>query len=181
MTLDSVPNKLAAGDTWRWLRSFSEYPAPTWTVTYYFENSAKQFSAAASASGTDHSVTVAAPTTADIPPGRYRWTAKATDGSIVETIENENGWLEVEPNLAATGTRDHRSWARRTLDAIEATLEGKASSDQLAMSINGRSISRIPLPELTQWRTQLRQEVKTEEGGSNAGLGRYIKVRLGRG
>jgi hypothetical protein len=178
--LDAVPKNLVAGDTWRWLRSFSDYPAPTWTVTYYFENSTKAFSVDATASGADHSVTIAAATSAQYPPGRYRWAARAASGGVAETIEGEFGWLEVAPNPAASGTRDHRSWARRTLDALEATLEGKATSDQLAMSINGRSISRIPLPELLEWRNKLRGEVRTEEGGNDAGLGRNIKVRFGR-
>ena len=30
-----------------------------------------------------------------------------------------------------------------------------------------------------KWRDKLRQEVRTEEQGSNAGLGRDIKVRFG--
>jgi hypothetical protein len=49
------------------------------------------------------------------------------------------------------------------------------------MTINGRSISRWSLPELTAWRDKLKGEVQAEEAGSNAGLGRNIKVRFGRG
>lgn len=178
MILSAVPEKLVAGDTWRWLRSFSDYPAPTWVVTYYFENSLKAFSQAASASGADHSVTITAAASAGITAGRYRWFARAVAGAIAETIPKEEGWLEVEPNIGAAGTRDLRSVSRRTLDALDATLEGRATSDQLAMSINGRSISRTPLEELLKWQAQLRSKVQGEEGRS--GSGRIIKVRLSR-
>ena len=181
MIRDAVPAKFNAGDTWRWTRDLSDYPATTWSVTYYFENEARQFSQAATADGTSHAVVIAAATSADIPAGRYRWFARAVSGSISETIEGEDGWLEVLPNPAATGTRDHRTWARKALDALEAALLGNATADQLAVTINGRSISRIPLAEKTAWRDKLRTEVAAQEAGTNASKGRFIKVRLGRG
>lgn len=175
----SVPKELIAGDTWTWSRDYPDYPAGTWVATIYAEMQGSQFSAAATADGTDHLFAISAATSAPYKTGRYKWSVRVTSGSTGYTIEE--GWFDVKPNPAGTGTRDPRSWARRTLDAIEATLEGRASSGQLAMSINGRSISRIPLPELTQWRTQLRGEVNTEEKGETAGLGRNLKVRFGRG
>lgn len=179
MIRSSVPSQFVAGDTWRWTRSFSDYPAPTWTVTYYFENETKQFSAAATADGTSQAVSIAAATTADYPAGRYRWFARAVSGAIEETIADENGWLEVLPNPAATGTRDHRSWARRALDAVQAAIEGRATSDQQAFSIGSRTVSRMPYPELKQMKEDLEAQVRAEEAGSGAGLGRRIKIRFG--
>lgn len=175
---ENVPAELIAGDTWQWTRELSEYPAGTWTITYYFENKDQVFNAAASAVGTIHSVTIAAATTLGYKPGRYRWRARAESGGVKKTVES--GWLEVQVDPAAAGTKDVRTQARRTLDAVEATLEGRASSDQLAMTLNGRSISRTPLRELREWRDQLRAEVRIEEQGSNAGLGRNIGVRFNR-
>jgi hypothetical protein len=139
---------LVAGDTWRWTRTFADYPAPTWTVTYYFENQEKQFSAAATASGTDHAISIAATSATDYPPGRYRWFARAVSGLISETIAGESGWLEVEPDPAVAGTRDHRSFARRALDAIEATIEGRATSGQLSFAIRDRTVQSFTIEEL---------------------------------
>jgi hypothetical protein len=102
---------------------------------------------------------------------------RVTDGTSVHVVET--GWCEVEPDPASAQKVDHRSWARRTLDAIEAFLEGNATTAQQAITIGGRSISRWSLPELMQWRDKLRAEVSTEEQGSAAGLGRDIKVRYG--
>ena len=173
----TVPSSLTAGDTWEWTRELADYPAGTWTLTYYFSKAGKQFSAAASADGTTHSVSVAAATTAAYPAGRYQWTARVARGSEKFTVES--GWVDVEEN-PATSAADPRSWARRTLEAVEAFLEGNATTAQQSMSIQGRSISRWSLADLKQFRLDLRAEVRAEEQGDRAGLGRNIKVRFGR-
>lgn len=174
-----VPAELIAGDTWAFMRAYGDYEAPTWTATIYLEMSGAAFSQAATADGSSHLFTISAATSAGKKAGRYRWWVRVTDGSTSTTVED--GWLDVRPDPASTGTRDHRTWARRTLDAVEATLEGRATSDQLATTIRDRSISRIPLPELMALRDKLRQEVRTEEKGEAAALGRNIKVRFNRG
>jgi hypothetical protein len=174
----TVPSSLIAGDTWEWTRDLSDYPAGTWTLTYYFTKDGKQFNAVASADGLTHAVSVPAATTATYQAGRYKWQARVSDGADAYTVEG--GWVEVSAN-PATSTADPRTWARRTLEAVECFLEGNASTAQSSMAIQGRSISRWPLPDLMQLRDKLRQEVRTEEQGSAAGLGRNIKVRFGRG
>lgn len=175
---DQVPATLIAGDTWNFTRDYANYPQPVWTATLYAEFSGSQFNAAATALATAQSFSVAANVTNGYKTGRYKWWVRVTDGTSSFTVEE--GWFDLKPDPAATGTRDQRSWARRTLDALECTMEGRASSDQLAMTINGRSLSRIPLQELLVWQDRLRQRVRTEEGGANSGTGRNIKVRFSR-
>lgn len=180
MIRTSVPAELVAGDTWRWTRDFADYPAGTWTVTYYFENERKQFSKAATVSGTAHAVQIDATDTTGYPPGRYRWFARAVSGSIVETIDGEDGWLEVLPNPAATGTRDLRTWSRRALDAVLAAIEGKATSAQQSFSIASRTVASYTLTELWKLKADLEAEVRTEEQKPTPGGNRNIKVRLKR-
>jgi hypothetical protein len=176
--LDKLPSELTAGDTWAWTRSLGDYPAPTWVATVYFENADGTFNAAASASGTDHAFSITAATTATKQSGRYFWSVRVTSG--VESYTVESGWLEVLANPAAAGNRDPRSDARKMLDALNDTLLGRATADQLAMTINGRSISRTPLEELRAWRDQLRSEVNADEASTTAGKGRTIKLRFKR-
>lgn len=175
----NIPLALVAGDTWSWDADYGDYPAGTWTATAYFENAAESFSVAATASGTTHAFAAAATATDDFKTGRYHVTVRVTAGA--ESYVVESGWCDVTPDPASSVKFDHRSWARRTLEAIEAFLEGNASTAQAAMSIAGRSISRWSLAELSQFRKELRGEVRSEEQGSNAGLGRDIKVRMSRG
>ena len=42
------------------------------------------------------------------------------------------------------------------------------------------TVRQASLPELIEWRDKLRQEVRVEEQGEKAGVGRDIKVRFGR-
>lgn len=179
MSSHTVPAGLIAGDTWSFTLTDSDHAAPTWDATIYFENAAGSFSATSADSGADHAFSIAAATTAARAHGRYKWFIRVTNGTSVLTVEE--GWIEIQPNPASGSSRDHRSDARKMLDAMNAFLIGNATTAQKAMSINGRSIERHSLPELTAWRDQLRNEVKTQEQGGSAGLGRNIKVRLLRG
>jgi hypothetical protein len=172
---DSIPKQLIAGDTWVWTRSLADYPAGTWTATVYFEAMQGAFSVAASASGTTHSFTIAATTTTAYVPGRYGWRLRVTDGTTLTTVES--GMVEVLVDPAKAGKVDTRSWAQRTLEAVESFLEGNASTAQASMSLAGRQISRWSLAELMTFRTQLRAEVGSEVQGPNKGRGRDIRVR----
>jgi hypothetical protein len=173
----NVPDSFNIGDTWEWEESLADYPASVWTLTFYFVNAANTVTIAASASGDDHAVSVAPATTNGYTAGRYRWTARVTDGSDIFTVGN--GWSDVYAD--PTAAQDARSASRITLDAIEATLQGRATTDDLSVSINGRAISRIPISELRQWRDELREQVRVEEETEAAvGSGRDIRVRFNR-
>ncbi len=176
--MSNIPSSLIAGDTWSWTDTFSDYQAPTWVATVYFENKDDNFSAVAAASGSDHVFSINAATSSGKKPGRYKWSIRVASGGTVYTVES--GWVEVLADPAAAGNSDQRSWARRTLEAVEAFLEGSASGMQQSMSINGRAISRWSREELYRERDRLRAEVAADERGSNRSKGRYIKVRLTR-
>lgn len=176
---EKVPARLIAGDTWAWTSSLSDYEAPTWTATIYFENSAKTFNAAASASGSDHAFSIAAATTEAYKAGRYRWSIRVTDGTTVATAES--GWLDVVTNPASDGTHDPRLWARRTLDNLLSFLEENAATSQASFSYQGRSAARWDIDRLLQWQKELEARVRTEEFGAAAAARRTIKLRFGRG
>lgn len=173
----NIPSELIAGDTWEWSADYGDYPAGTWTATAYFQNAAEEFSVSSTADGTSHLFAAAATATDDFKAGRYFVQVRVVSGSELYTVES--GWCDVKADPASAVKVDHRSWARRTLEAVEAFLEGNATTAQQSMSIAGRSISRWSIAELMQFRNQLRAEVRTEEQGSAAGLGRNIKVRYG--
>lgn len=167
-----IPQSLTAGDTWSWTDSFSDYPASTWTLTYYFVGP-EAFNAVAVASGDDHETTVAATTTADYKPGTYDWIARVTDGSTVTTVGQ--GRLTVAPNLA-NRKYDHRSFWRKVLDQLEPVILGRAGTDQLSMSIAGRSLSRMSWDELLSVYDRAKFEVAGETGDRTGIVG----IRFGR-
>ena len=144
----NIPLTLTAGDRWAWTDSLSDHPATLWTLTYYFRGPSTLAGAVGSPSGSDHVVTVAAATTADLKSGAYDWQARVALIATPTTVETlAVGRLTVAANLANPAV-DHRSFNIRVTEALQATIEGRASTDQLAMSIAGRSLSRMSWDEL---------------------------------
>ncbi len=179
-TLNQVPDQLLAGDTWEWTREFSDYPAGTWSGTYYFEKADANFSAAATASGSAFAVSVPAATTSGYRAGRYRWRLLVTSGSIRKTAEE--GWVDVLPDPAAQGSFDHRTTARVMLDNVEAYLRDPSNLAMANWSIGGRALSRWSRADLLVERDRLRAEVRREEAAERIAKGlsprNSVSVRL---
>jgi hypothetical protein len=171
------PAELVAGDTWTWKRSLGDYPAGEWTLTYYFRAVASEFSVVCTADGTDHLATVAASTSAGKKAGRYEWTAVVTSGSSRYTVGR--GQALVKPDPASTGAGfDPRSHARKTLEALEAVIEGKATRDQKSYTIGGRALERMPVEEILKFKDHYAQLVAAEEAGERLAAGQPGAARL---
>jgi hypothetical protein len=176
------PGSLRVGDTWRWTRTLDDYPADAWVLKYRFKNSAGGFEITATASGTDHSITVVAATSAAYTAGSYTWTAWV-EGGTSEKYTVDSGSCELLSDYRsglATVALDDRSHARKTLDAIEAWIEGR----DLAVAeyeIAGRRMKYIPIPELLKMRSRYQLEVQSEDNvaklARGEGVGRKIQFR----
>ncbi|WP_123711612.1 hypothetical protein [Sinobacterium caligoides] len=58
---------------------------------------------------------------------------------------------------------DDRTHAKRVLAAIEAVIEKRASRDQMAYSIDSRSLSRTPIADLMLLRDRYKTMVAMED------------------
>jgi len=96
--------------------------------------------------------------TAPLATADYTLLIIALDGSGKELLAHQ----EPVRVFAADGT-DLRSQTKRTLDAINATIEKKASSDELSRSFNGRSIGRLSWEELLKAQSTLQRKYKIEQ------------------
>ena len=167
-TATTEPSTIVAGDTAKWLRSLDDYPATAgWVLTYTLVSAAQRYTFSAAASGTDHLVTVAATTTAAWVAGSYSWRAQATKAGEVYTVGS--GTLTVRPSFAAA--TDGRSHARKTLDAIESVIEGRATSEVSDYTIGGRQLRYIEVPQLLALRDRYRAEVLREDAAQRAAAG----------
>jgi hypothetical protein len=179
------PTSLRAGDTWRWLRTLDDYPATDWTLKYRFRHpTLAGFEIVASASGSDHSVTVSAATSAGYGAGTWAWVAWVEGGSS-EKYTVDQGTVEIAADFraaAASATLDTRSHARKVLAAIEAVIENRATLDQEEYTIAGRSLKRTPAGELLKLRLRYLNEVRNEQAAerlaNGLGTGRIIGARL---
>jgi hypothetical protein len=174
------PETIVAGDTVKWTKSLTDFPAGTWTLTYELLHAGGDLgTVTASASGTDHSITIAAATTAayntTAADRLVHWNAFATAAG--ERYHVGAGSINVKPNPAVVSTLDSRSHAKIVLDAIEAVIENRATKDQMAYAIAGRSLSLTPLPDLLALRREYGAIVAAEERARRAALGLGHKGR----
>lgn len=173
------PAELRAGFTWQWKRQdLPDYPAPTWTLKYAFKNAAQHFEVTADADGSNFSVTLSASTTGGYTAGKYSWVAWVESGS--EKHQIDQGWLRVLASFTGATALDDRSHARKMLDAIEAALEGKATSSQLdaiSYSIGTRSKSFAP-ELLLKLRARYEVEVAAEDAANGNFSANVLRIRL---
>ena len=73
-TPTTEPAAITAGDSFTWQKTLADYPAGTWTLKYRFINAAGKIDITATASGTDHLVSVTPTTSAAYTAGDYTWT-----------------------------------------------------------------------------------------------------------
>jgi len=171
-----VPKQISAGDTFKWTVSFSDYPASDgWTLAYAFRNATQKIDISATPNGDSFDVLVAAATTAAYVAGDYSWSAFAEKGS--ERYTADSGRITILPNLEVDAPVDARSFNRKMLDAINATLQGGSSSVVAEYTIGNRSIKYLTQDELQSAKRLYEQRVAREEGKyPNAYRSRFSRV-----
>jgi hypothetical protein len=175
------PTTANAGDTWRWTRTLADYPASAgWALSYTLINASAKITINASASGDNHAVTVSAATSAGYAAGSYDWRARVSRAGEIYTVGE--GRITVR-NAFGGATFDARTHARKTLEAIEAVIEGRASSEVSYYMIGNRQLRYMTPAELLTLRDKYRAEVAREDAAAAVAAGlpdkRRVFVRFG--
>lgn len=159
-----IPAAITAGDSVDLRLLATAHPADQgWALRVDIAGPAEVEPWTSTADGGAHVFAVAAAETEDYTPGLYSYQLSAHKDTRRVTLER--GQLTVHPNLAAVaGSFDGRSPTRQILDAIEARLLNRATQDQMSLSVAGRSINRISLPDLLTLREAMRKQLAKEEG-----------------
>ena len=150
-----------------WSVSLADYLSTDgWAVSYAFVKAGTQKTVTATGQDDGAYLVAIGADQSGWPAGTYRWQQYATKGA--ERVTVEAGELIVDANFATqTSGFDGRSHAVRALEAIEATLERRASSDELSFSIdtgNGsRAVGRMMPSQLLVLRDRYRAEVEDEK------------------
>jgi len=144
-------------------------------------NGSTRFSATVTESGTEYTFTLDNSATSGYTAGDYFWVLKVLQTSDSETLVIDSGKITVKDNFFAT-TGDTRSHAKIMLDKIESLIEGRADADVSSYSIQGRSLSKLSVQELTEWRNYYKAEYQKEiaefRRDNNEGTGRVVKVQF---
>ena len=177
-----TPEAIMRGLNAEWVIDSSAYPAADgWTVEYALINATEQHSFTSSTVDGEHKVALDAATTGSYGAGEYFYQAVAKKGTDAYPLET--GHIVIKPNFKElTAGFDARPHCKKVLDAIEATLEGKASKDQARYIIGSRRLDRYTFEELlvlrdrykAEWvRYQRAEKLKQGLGGSGNVLVRF--------
>jgi hypothetical protein len=184
MTIPTIePTSLTAGDTLKFTRAIGDYlPAESWVLTYSIvaDGHSQSWSTTDNGDGS-HLSNVTAATTATWTPAVYVW-----QGFVTKTTERYTigtGTIAVLANYATLSDgQDTRSHAKRSLDLIEAAIEGTIPDAVSSYSIGGRQISKMTGDELRSWRNyygaRYAQEQRLERTARGLSHNGIIQVRF---
>lgn len=174
------PEFIRAGETLEWTKTNADYPASDgWSFIYYLSGPDDITITAGTYNTTDYLVSEDAAVTALWTYGIYTWELYAESyatGSLVKKFI-ESGFVTIKSSAG-------KSFAKTMLDAIEATLAGRATSkdlDLISKNIGGTGFSRNP-DNLMKYRDKFRaeylSEVSSENRSQGKGSGNKIRVRF---
>ena len=172
------PESIVAGSYAAWRREL-DYSGDAFTVRYRFTPTEGGAIVTLDGSTTDNAVwtfEALSATTTTWQPGEYRW-----DMLVVRDSDSESALLYTGALKVFSSTGDRRTHAEIMVAKIESILSGRADSDVSSYSIKNRSISKMSVSELIDWREYYRAEVARTGGSMNDGLtakNNTIRVRF---
>jgi len=175
-----IPSQLIAGDSFEWVVSLPDYPAPEWSVTYALVKDGEciTFTSLQDGESLGHLLSFASADTSGYAPGVYSYQASVSNGSIRKTFAT--GSVRILPDFASQSSGyDGRTHAKKVLDALEGLIESQAFKPHSEYQIGGRAMKFKSFKELIEARDTYRSKYLAEErrkaGKSAIGS---IKVRF---
>ncbi len=160
----SAPQTATAGDSLTWYQSAGDCtPADGWALSV--EVVGKDLSVAATNDNGQHRVTLTTAQTQGLGAGAWSWVARATKAGERVTVARGTLTLAPDPLGEQASATTH---AERMLAAIEALIEGRATSDLSSYSVAGRSLTKMTFDELLAARSYFRHEVAAQRGSGSA-------------
>ena len=176
-----VPEEIFVGDFIQFkITEFSgDYDNSLFTMKFVARISTganTEFSITASASDDDYLFSVASATSANYTVGDYHYQIEIERDSDNQRIVVDRGVLKVATDY--DNNVDPRHHSEIMLGKIESILEGKADSDVASYSIQGRSLTKLAIDELLQWRDYYRREVNEIRRKEQITHGRKTKATI---
>lgn len=158
-----MPCTLTAGTTVKYRRTLAAYPASEgWTLAAHLAGSSTAH-VDATTDGDDFLVTFSTSETTGWKAGAYRFEERVAKAGEVYVTDRQ--FVTVEPDLAAASDADLQSWAEKTLEVLEASMQAGASADVLRYQVAGRALEHYSLQERMALRNQLRAEIRALKSG----------------
>lgn len=166
----SAPAAIVAGDSVAWRESAPDHPASAgWALRATLTGPSAPLTVNATPDGDGWRVSLTAAQTAALTPGVWRLAVYLVNADQRATLRV--GQLMVAPNpVLSIGTVDPRSHARKTLAAIEAWIERRASW-AASVSVDGQLIQHYPVDQLLMLRDRYRADVAREDAAERVRVG----------
>lgn len=179
---EGEPLKIVVGDFIQWKKTAlaESYPPATHSAEYVARIAAGQSDEIkiAATERTDYYLfKVTSATSASFQTGFYHWQLEITETASGNRIVVERGEFEAIADLDNNGA-DPRTHAEIMLDKIESLLQGRADKDVSSYAIQGRSISKMSITDLLQWRDYYRKEVVKERRDQAIAQGKPTKTTV---
>jgi hypothetical protein len=179
---EGEPVKIVVGDFIQWKKTdlASSYPPATHSAEYVARIASGQsaeIKIPAIERTSYYLFQASSVTTAAFQTGYYHWQLEITETASGNRIVIERGEFQAIADLDNNGA-DPRTHAEIMLDKIEGLLIGRADKDVSSYSIQGRSISKMTISDLLQWRDYYRKEVNRERRESDIALGKTTKTTM---
>lgn len=185
---EGEPSEVVVGDFIQFKRSdlVADYPPASFTATYVARitgggASEIQLTGTNYNSGEAYLFTVTSAESANFNPGYYHWQLEIVRNSDSNRIVVDRGAFTAVVDLDVNNS-DPRTHDEIMLTKIQALLEGRADGDVESYSIQGRSLTKIPIKELIEWERYYRDRVHRQKQLEDIKLGRKtantVKVRF---
>jgi len=183
--VDSELNSFRAGDSVAWKKTSDLYPPiGGWAAKYHLTSASGKFDVTSTVDSDAYLFAISSDASKALAAGVYSFVGYVERGSGAD-LERHTLWtgsIEILPNLAdETSPSDRRSFARQSLEKVEAAIKSYSTRPVLELEIAGRRLIRPKLEDLMKLRSQLILEIQNEENLEriNQGLGsRKVLARL---
>lgn len=164
---EGEPTEVVVGDFIQWKRSdiASDYPPATHSAQYVARITAggnTEIQIVGTEHGSYYLFTATSEESVDFVAGYYHWQLEIIETASGNRIVVDTGAFTAIEDLDTSGA-DPRTHAEIMLDKIQSLLEGRADKDVTSYSIQGRSISKMSIVDLLEWRNYYRKEVAKEK------------------
>lgn len=150
----------------------SDTPTEDWEVYLYLTTPSSSVEVEGLRNGDDWVFVFNSSETAALAARKHQAAIVAKKGAAADLIAEFTAVVKPDPTKA----HDRRTQAERTLDAVRAMLEGKATDDQQMVQYDGRTISRYTFEALIQLENKLTRRVQRERN-RKAGHSGILKTR----
>ena len=178
----SEPNEVTVGSYIQWKRPdlSADYPVASYSLIYILRargGGAAEITFTANEINGEYVVQIPSTTSAAWTAGQYHWQAEIQRTSDSSRVLVDSGDITILPDLDDNNT-DPRSHAEIMVDKIQSLLEGRADKDVSSYSIQGRSLAKMSITDLLQWRDYYRKEVVKERRDAAIANGKATKTTV---